>query len=233
MTRIVLHGELANKFRNEYDLAIDSPIEAIRALCALVPNFKEEFQKGSYFIYLGNADNKFNLDEETVKIKSNLPINIVPEVAGGKEKGLGKVLLGIAMIGVAFIPGLNAAVFGSLAGFAGSAGASIGTITAIANVSAATTFMAGLSMALGGAAQMMAPKVGASKESNLFNGVPDSVTEGTPVPIVYGEYLAIGYPVSFELINGINTYSGTNGSTGGGGASGATGGWTNINAALV
>lgn len=234
MTKVVLHGELGTKFNKEYKLAVDSPIEAIRALSALVPNFKEEFQKGNYYLYLGDKSDRINLDEDNVKLKSNLPIHIVPEVVGAKDKGVGKLLAGIALIGVAFIPGLNAAVFGALQGLAGGIAGGQGVLAAhaVAQVSASAAFFGGLQLALGGAAQMMAPKVGSSKESNLFSGAPDSVTEGTPVPLVYGDYLAIGYPVSFELINGMNAHSSVNGNTGGGGASGDTGGWTTVNTVL-
>lgn len=230
MAKLVLHGELGNKFGKEFNLAVDSPIEGVRALCALIPNFREEFQKGSYYVYLQDKD-KINLDEESIKLKSNLPIHIVPAVEGAKEKGFGKLILGIAMIGVSFIPGLNAAVFGAIQGLAGSIAGGQGVLAAhaIASQVAPTLLQVGLMASLAGAAQMTAPKVGKTKESSLFNGVPDSVTEGTPVPIVYGEYLAIGYPVSFELVNGLNTYSGSNGNVNGGGASETTNAWTVIN----
>lgn len=231
MTKLVLHGELGKKFGREYNLQIKSPADAIRALSAMKPGFKEDFARGNYYIYTSMNGKKTYLDEQSIRLSTNATINIVPAVEGAKKKGVGKMLAGIALIGVAFIPGLNAAVFGSISGLASAAGTP-GVIAAkmLANVTARALFMGGLTMAMGGAAQLMAPKVGESKESTLFQGAPDSVQEGTPVPLVYGtKYLALGYPVSFELTNGLNSYSGGSGTTGGGpgggGSSGSTGGW--------
>lgn len=236
MTKIVLHGKLGKEFGKEFDLAISTPMEGIKALSAVLPNFKERFAEGNYYIYTGSGNNKHNLDETTLKLSTSDVINIVPAVAGAKKKGVGKMLAGIALIGVAFIPGLNAAVFGALGGVAGtSAGVSSLAASTFSAVTTASrlAFMGGLTMAMGGAAQMTAPKVGDTKESTLFSGTPDSVEEGTPVSLVYGKYLAIGYPVTFELTSGMNSYSGFNGSTGGGGngggGGGSSGGWDNVN----
>lgn len=234
MTQIVLHGELGKEFGKEYNLSIHSPIEGIRALSAMVPNFKERFAEGNYYIYTGTGKNKTNLDEDTVCLRTTDTIHIVPAVAGAKKKGMGKLLVGIALIGVAFIPGLNTAVFGALGGLAGSMGSAGGVVAAkaVSSVAAKAIFMGGLTLAMGGAAQMMAPKVGEQKESTLFGGTPDSVEEGTPVPLVYGQYLAVGYPVTFELVSGMNAYSGYDGIYNGGGyggiGGGYTGGWDNI-----
>lgn len=235
MTKIVLHGNLRKKFGREYELSIANPVEGIRALGALVPGFHEEFQKGNYYIYTGSGKGVEYLTEDTIKLSTNKTVHVVPEVAGAKSKGSGKLLAGIALIGIAFIPGLNVAAFGAIQGLAGMAGGGAAT-TLLSQASlvaydlaAKAAFMGGLSMALGGAAQLIAPKVGESKDSNLFGGTPDSITEGTPVPLVYGEeFLAIGYPVTFELISGMNAYSGKGGSYGGGGTSGNVGGWTSV-----
>lgn len=230
MTKVILHGQLGKKFGREYDLSINSPIEGIRALSALKPGFREYFAEGNYYLYTGDKEKEY-LTEETVRLRTTDTIHIVPAAAGAKKKGVGKLIAGIALIGISFIPGLNAAVFGALGGVAGtSAGASSALASAFSAVTTAKqlTFMAGLSLALGGAAQLTAPKVGEQRSSTLFGGTPDSVEEGTPVSLVYGRYLAIGYPVSFEITNGFNNYSGYGGSVGGGGAGGGTGGWDTI-----
>lgn len=231
MTKLILHGELGKKFGREYNLSISSPIEGIRALSAMLPDFKSYFQEGNYYVYTGNTKNKDFLDEDTVKLTTEKPIHIVPAVAGAKSKGVGKIIAGIALIGVAFIPGLNAAVFGALAGVA-PLSVNVNLLLAVAEVSAQAAFLGGLTMVLGGASQIMAPKVGEQKESNLFSGSPESITEGPPVPLVYGEYLASGFPVSFEIVTGLNSYTNTNGNTNGGGTGttgGTTGGWTTTN----
>jgi predicted phage tail protein len=41
MANVFLHGELADKFNTQYQLNVQSPKEAVRALCVMVPKFKE------------------------------------------------------------------------------------------------------------------------------------------------------------------------------------------------
>lgn len=237
MIKLVLHGELGKKFGKEYTLQANSAVEGVKALSYLIPEFAEYFAQGEYYVYTGTPRNKTNLTEETIHLQFNgATVNIVPSVVGAKRKGVGKLIAGIAMVGIAFIPGLNGAVFGALGGVSGtSAGVSSAAASMFSSVTTASQllFTTGLTLALGGAAQLTAPKVGESKESDLFSGTPDSVEEGTPVPLVYGKYLALGYPVSFEIITGMNSYSGTSGSTGGGGTGGggggSTGGWDSLN----
>src|SRR6476620_8518485 len=112
MTKLILHGELGKEFGREYDLHIASPVEGIRALSAMKPGFKQKFAEGNYYVYTQVGKTKNHLDETTVGLKTHDSINIVPAVAGAKKKGVGKVLAGIALVGIAFIHGLNAAVFG-------------------------------------------------------------------------------------------------------------------------
>lgn len=228
MTKVILHGKLGKKYGREFDLHVASPADAIRAFVAMIPEFYDDFKDGDYYVYLGNAKNKTYLDEEKIRLNTDDTINIVPAVAGGKSKGAGKILAGIALIGISFIPNLNVAAFGALQGLAGGA-VSGATLKGVAVLASKAAFLGGLTLALGGAAQMTAPKVSQPKESNLFSGTPDSITEGPPVPLVYGEYLAIGYPVSFEITNGINSYSGSNGPVGGGPIGGGSGGWDSVN----
>lgn len=239
MTTVILHGQLAKKFGKRFDLEISSPLEGIRALSTLKQGFDEQFRDGSYYIYTQSNKTRTYLTEDTVKLSTKDEIHIVPSVSGGKSKGTGKLIAGVALMGVAFIPGLNAAVFGALAGVAAPSGvgsaALHATLASVASVSAKAAFLGGLTTALGGASQLIAPKIGEEKESSLFSGTPESVTEGAAVPLVYGDYLAIGYPVTFELVTGLNNYS-TLGTTGGGGngsgSGGTTGGWDTVNIAI-
>lgn len=231
MTKVILHGKLGKQFGREFNLHVASPADAIRAFTAMLPEFRKTFVEGQYYVYLGKGKDRTYLDEDNLTLHTNDVINIMPATVGAKKKGAGKLIAGIALVGIAFIPGLNAAVFGALGGVAGtSAGVSSGLAAAFSSVTTASqlAFVGGMSMILGGAAQLQAPKIKEQKESQLFGGTPDSVTEGTPVPLVYGEYLAMGYPVSFEIINGMNSYSGTGGSTGGGGIGGFVGGWDTV-----
>jgi predicted phage tail protein len=112
------------------------------------------------------------------------PISFVPVVAGAGA--VGRVLAGIALIALAFIPGIGTATAAAIA-----AGAKAGL-----TVVGTALFGIGASLALGGIAQLLTPtpKIaqGADnqddpRKSYSFSGIQNTSRAGTPVPIVYGE----------------------------------------------
>ena len=57
---------------------------------------------------------------------------------------------------------------------------------------------------------MMAPDPATDKdgpESYLFNGSQQNVSEGDPIPLLYGELRVPGRPINFELRNTARAYS--------------------------
>jgi predicted phage tail protein len=177
MTSIVLHGELKEKFRDQYDLDVQSPREAVRALCSLVPNFKNTLSVGNYFVYVQTKDEIYECDEETLSI--NLPgeIHIVPEIIGAK-KGLGKIVAGLTLIAASLF--LGPSIFSTI------------------------LFNVGVTLTLQGASMMLAPKVKPSpseerQESYITDGSDLNIQNGQVVPVIYGEVLADGFPISIDI----------------------------------
>jgi predicted phage tail protein len=188
MKKIKLLGELGKKFGRIHMLDVNSTAEAIRALCANFKDFEKwmansEERGVRYKIFVRNV--QINLDE--IYNPASKEITIAPILIGSK-KGLFKAVLGIALIVASFyLPGMM--YF--------SAYSSIGIDLA------AISFSMGVSMALGGVAQMLAPMPSANSgnESNLnnqpsysFNGAINTTAQGHPVPIGYGR-LIIGSAV--------------------------------------
>lgn len=214
MSVIKLYGELAEKFNDQYRLDVNSPHEAVRALSIMVPNFKNTFKEGGYYIYV-ESNEHVNIDEDNFHLRIPGTIHILPEVVGAKKSGLGKVLLGIAMI--AFVPvtgGLSLSSFigASAAGEAALLGTHAAATTAIGLANAAVTNL-GWALAIGGAVSMLSPKVknsssSAEKEaSGVFSGgASATLANGVAVPLIYGEYLAVGQPVSFEISDAATNY---------------------------
>jgi predicted phage tail protein len=200
MSRIILHGELAEKFNNEYRLNVKSPSEALRALCLMVPKFKETFAEGSYYIYIDDKE-LINIDEENFTFNSTGDIHFLPEIVGAKKHGLGKVLAGLALVALTFVPGVNVAVLGAVStiGLDGAA------LMAAQGLVMHTLFNVGMALALGGAAQMLAPKpkndstAAQKNQSFIFNGADLNIQNGSAVPIIVGEVLAAGFPISQEI----------------------------------
>ncbi len=175
---VYLHGNLKKQFGESFKLAIATPIEAVKALCHLLPGFKNEFAKYDYSIIKGNLNKGWLLDESTVKMEvANDEVHFIPSVAGsGGKKGLGRLIAGIVLIGLAFT-GVGAV-------FAGALGM---TTTQLA--------ITGGLLALGGLAQMNAktPSFSMSglepaerRQSFVFNGAVNTTEQGNAIPLVYG-----------------------------------------------
>lgn len=173
---IRLHGDLGNHFPSSLRMDVDSCAEAIRALCAMLPGFRDNIQNGSYRVVAGplSVATPRDADEIPYGLGSSIDeIHFVPVVAGGKdEEGLGKVLLGTVLIAASFVIPGSAAIFGK----------SLGAISG----------QMGVSLALGGVGQMLSasssPGSESSEASELFSGSPNQAIPGSAIPVIFGEY---------------------------------------------
>jgi len=137
-----------------------------------------------------------------LRLGRNNEIHIVPVIAGSASSW-GKILTGVAIIGLAIAApyalglaggGLSAALGTSAIGVAG-----IGTFGQIAGLGAA--------IALGGVAQMLSPAptlAGGTasvdtKASFLFGSADNVTQQGVPVPLVFGEFVTGSVVISVGL----------------------------------
>lgn len=173
---VYLHGALGETFGREIPLAIDSPAEAVRALCVMLKGFEAHITDRYYQVFRGaEIDGRDQTPQElhAAFAGDETELHIVPRPEGAKRQGLGKIILGAVLIAASFvIPG----------GWA-IAGKAISGIVA----------QAGVAMVLGGVSQMLAPQVGSDYEnreqpkSALFSSAVNVTTPGVPVPVVVGE----------------------------------------------
>lgn len=183
LRNIYLHGRLGKKFAKLYQFECATPAEAFRALIHLVPGFREEIQKGEYRVRAVRKGKSRDFDENMLTLEiDDADIHVTPVLAGRKNRGGLKAIIGIIIFVIAVV------VTGGLAGlFAPMAGGAIG-LTAWGMVA-----MFGVALALSGIAMMMAPtpKLNSSKkeDSFLFNGAENTFEQGGPVPLVYGQHL--------------------------------------------
>jgi predicted phage tail protein len=182
LRKIKLYGKLA-KFIGHRVLEADvaTAAEAVRFLLANWPELEAHMSDQHYRVSIGTYDLEL---EELHHPAGAAPISFVPVVAGAGA--VGRVLAGIALIALAFIPGIGTATAAAIA-----AGAKAGL-----TVVGTALFGIGASLALGGIAQLLTPtpKIaqGADKQddprkSYSFSGIQNTSRAGTPVPIVYGE----------------------------------------------
>ena len=181
-----LYGKLGIRFGRVHHLAVNSAAEAVRALGVLHEGFNR-FMAESKDIGLAFAVfyGKRNLGKDELSDPpSHNDIRIAPVVQGSKSGGL-QVVLGIALIAIATIATAGVGGLASASAWGAAIGGSgWGIVGAV-----------GLSLSLGGVAQMIAgTQKGLStseavdnQPSYNFSGIKNTTTQGNPVPLCYGE----------------------------------------------
>ena len=182
LSKITVYGRLARFLgQRTFEAEINSSVDAIRFLLANFPKLQSHMIEQNYCVKIGN----YEINEKELDVPvGQQEIKIVP-VAIGTRKGLGRFILGAALIGVAvFNPAVGMGLGGGL-GFSTASGAF--RLAALAgNV--------GVYLALSGASEMISPTPtppGISDDPQQrnfsFNGVQNTGRAGVAIPVVYGE----------------------------------------------
>ncbi len=184
LRKIKLYGELAEFIgHKEFEVQVDSLPKAISFLINNFPDVEKYMNPKYYQVKVGN----YLISEEEIHHPiGKEDIHLVPVIAGAGG-GLGRALLGAALIGLAFATaGASVAAAGGLLSSGGFAAATFGTKALL---------LGGGALLLGGVTQMLFPLPKPeefSSESDprisfSFSGTQNTSRAGTPVPIVYGE----------------------------------------------
>lgn len=206
MVTIKLLGELGRRFGRQFQLAVKTPAEAMRALCTQLPEMRqyllESGEKGvNWRVVTEHPD---GLGEDQLLWPLSKRMVVAPQPAG--RGATGKIIAGVALVAAAvlLLPGapLAAAVGFSIGGQAVMAAGTIG-----------------LSMIFGGVAELLTPtpkmpnvskgagggiSSGRSREEQLnsftFDKSNANTMQGEVVPVLYGERLIGNLPIlSFGL----------------------------------
>jgi len=192
--KIYLHGALGQQFGDCIELAVTTPLEAVRALCLMVKGFRNEFEKYDYKIVKGALKRGWALTEETLSMNLSDEVHFIPAIAGsGGKKGLGQLIVGVLIVGLAFT--------GVGAGLAGFLGTTVGKLKLI-----------GAILAIGGLAKMNAktPQFAMSnmepaetRPSFVFQGATNTTEQGNVIPLVYGR-IRVGSQVVAQGMDTVN-----------------------------
>jgi predicted phage tail protein len=181
--KVKLLGELGRRFGRSYEFLALSPKEVLSALSNQLDGFRD-YLRGAHengvFFKLITADPDGIDYSECMMPCDTLVIAPVITGAGGSGMSIGKILLGAVLIGLAFIPGVGIA----------TAGAAAGTMTSIGTA----LFGIGGALLFGGIAELLAPTPKQPKETEqsfLFDRAVDLTSQGLPIPLLYGEFLAV------------------------------------------
>ena len=186
LRKVKLYGELA-KFvgHKEFEVQVDTVGKAVSFLIHNFPEIERYMSPKYYQVKVGN----YNIDEKEIYYPiGKEDIHFVPVISGA-GRGLGKVLLGAALIGIAFTTGGATVPYAPLKfGMSGFTGGTFFAQT-LANI--------GLGLTLMGVSEMLFPlpepqKFSSEEDPQLsfnFSGVQNTSRAGIPVPIVYGEII--------------------------------------------
>ena len=183
MVQVKLLGELGRRFGRSYSFMVRNPRDVISALANQLDGFKEYLcgahENGIGFKLVDGDPTGMGYEEVMMSCKQ-LIIAPVISGSGGKGFSIGQILVGALLIGLAFIPGVGAAV-------------ATGALTKVGTV----LFGLGASLVLTGIAGLLTPPVqtpssdSKKEDSFMFDRAVELTTQGYPIPLLYGRYLAV------------------------------------------
>ena len=180
LRKLKLYGELA-KFvgHKQFEIQVDSLAKAVSFLVNNFPQVEKYMNPKYYQVKVGN----YAVNEEEIHHPiGQEDIHIVPVISGA-GRGVGKVLVGAALIAGAFILGPS--------GFMTAEKLTTSVVLAKSAV------YLGASLTLSGVTDMLfplpkQPEFSSEQDPRIsfgFSGTQNTSRAGTPVPIVYGEII--------------------------------------------
>ena len=190
LVKVKLLGELGRRFNREWVLDIQTPVEALRAIGVQARGFFEflEQSESRGIVYRLVTNDPFGLSlEQTEWFISGDSLVIAPMIRA--RGGLGRVLLGVALITVALA--VPASAFG---------------LTSMTSIG-----LAGAALVLNGLSQMLSPKPKSSKserdDSFLIDRAAQTGNQGQAVPLLIGGDLYFEPVAVLSSSLSVNEYS--------------------------
>ena len=198
LRNVYLDGEIGEKYGKELQISASSLSDVFRCLEANFSDFRQ------YLLDCHEKNIGFICEVQGRPLKSEKELllqfqegdmYISPQPAGSKS-GAGKILAAIAIAALVFTPGGQAL----LGKFAFAVTTPQGALTLKGAVALTTVS----TLAMTGIQQMMMPDPSVDSqqdESYLFQGSGQTLVEGDPVPVLYGELRVPGRPISMVVRN--------------------------------
>ena len=191
MRKIKLYGELAKiTGHKELEAVVNTTAQAVSFLVNNFPELESHMANKYYQVLLDKED--VNIDELHFPIGKS-DIKFVPVISG--SGGIGKALLGGALIALSFSAGIFTAPLTMSGGFAA------------AGLGAKAAFGIGAGLVLSGVSDMLfptpkMPQFSSEQDPRLsfnFSGTQQTSRAGTPVPLVYGEIFTGSVVISSSI----------------------------------
>ena len=185
MKTVKLLGELGKKFGKSFKLDVKSPAEAVRALSANFPEFRQHLNESekrgvAYRVLVGKQSQSV---DDLHNPAGNQEIKFVPVLQGAGGGGFLNVIIGAVLITASFF---------------------------VPSAISPYLLNAGIAMAIGGVVQMLTPMPNLSpdtsnnqpdnKPSYTFNGAVNTSAQGYPVPVGYGRMIVGSAVISAGIV---------------------------------
>ena len=181
-----------------FEFVADSPAQAMKALCVNFPGLAQwlldrEAEGMAFRVTRGRDKITNEAPEGLVLPWSEREVFSIAPVIVGAGRGVGMILAGIALIGLAIVTGGSSLAL-TVGGFKALAATGAAAATATATFAAAVGNI-GLFLLVGGVAQLISPtpslgfntgKEAARLESFSFSGIVNTSKQGMAVQICYG-----------------------------------------------
>jgi predicted phage tail protein len=199
LRKIKLYGELAEKYGKEWEFDIETPGEAIKALCANNPGFKQfmaesDSRNTGYQVVVGETyiEDPTELNMRTSKDT----IKIIPTILGSKS-AWGRIIIGVVIIVVTCL----------YAGCSGAGGA-VSIMQGAAGWGAAIAMTIGVNLVVSGVTELIVgvpkrPEAEYADNNNGFgfSGSTNTVKQGIAIPVCYGQLMVGGAVISASILN--------------------------------
>jgi len=178
MRTVHLYGWLAEKYGSTLEFDVFSISELMKAMKANFKDWESSIRDDEFEVVVGkDLDSNHLSDQELcLRFNNNNDFHLAPVTEGRKAGGLFQIVIGASLV-----------IVGSLTG----------------NMALLTT---GAAMIAGGAVQLLTPLLEDYSDrddarSFLFKGGVNSVEQGGPVPLVYGQCMCGSTIVSASIRN--------------------------------
>ena len=213
---VKVYGHLAEHCgQSVFEALVRVPADAIKFLLCNFPELRSLMRDGYYKVAVGKFDLQLADQPEQLHypLAADDVVKVIPVISGAGGRGLGSILLGAALIGVAVASGGAGLFAGGATGFGVTASGGVAAASTAAKLAVVAGNL-GLALTLGGIATMLTPvpkqpELGEADPSGgfAFSGLQNVNQEGIPVPVVYGEMivgsvvLSTGLVADFEINN--------------------------------
>lgn len=177
------YGRL-KQFSSSISVMAHDAVQAITAFAQLVDGAEAILRRGRFELK-PSLDGKVLTGDDLVMPLETDELHLIPALEGA-AKGRGKAVLGLTLLGLSFVPGVNAGIGTAI----GTAGQHIGPTAAASFQQFGTQLLGrtGSLLLLAGLSEMVSPQqaspAGAMPSSSLAS--PAITGQGAAVPLVYG-----------------------------------------------